>query len=57
MESTQEGLSRASKTKMEWIESLMGRNKFAQALEDIRELESREKIEERSTEWADLFYF
>lgn len=42
---------------MEWIESLIGRNKFAQALEEIRELESREEIEERSTEGADLCYF
>jgi two-component system response regulator HydG len=57
MESKQKALSQASKTKMEWIESLIGRNKFAQALEEIRGLESREKIEKFSTQWGDLCYF
>jgi two-component system response regulator HydG len=57
MESEPEGPSQASMTRMEWIESLIGRNKFAQALQEIKRLESHEKIEEFSAPWADLCYF
>jgi transcriptional regulator with PAS, ATPase and Fis domain len=56
MEAQLKSLNQASKTKIGKIESLIGRNMFAQALEEIKKLENREQIEQFSTEWADLFY-
>ncbi len=46
----------SEKTKIRWIESLVGQNKFAQALEEIKKLESRKENEEFSTQRADLCY-
>lgn len=56
METQLEDLSRAVETKTKWIECLVEQRKFAQALKEIKKVETQEKIEEFSPDGKDLCY-
>jgi tetratricopeptide (TPR) repeat protein len=56
MKTEKESLKPTLKSRVEWIEFLVGKNKFPEAMEEIQVLENQQEIDNSSIERGSLYY-